>query len=115
MNRLVLILGIILLIVNILLGFILSSYSVVNSCLNSIVIGLTLILLYFTNIVTLRNALKISLRFIFTFVGVVAFIVGFFAPTTIVDNWFLVVLLILTLFELILLLVTNYISKSVKQ
>lgn len=115
MNRLISILGIVLLIANFLLGCVLSSYSVVNACLNSIVIALALVLLYFTNIATLKNAFKISLRFIFTFVGVVTYIVGFFAPTTIADNWFLVVLLILTIFELILLLVTNYISKSVKQ
>ena len=102
MKNLTLIIGVLILIVNVLLGLILSSYSTFSMGLNSAIIATHIGLLC-----GVSNCL-------FTGMGFVEFILGFFSPDRFEDNGFLVFVLFMLLLEVVLLLGGNYISKTIK-
>lgn len=115
MKRTALIIGGIALLLNIVLGLLISKYSLFNACLNSVVIIVTTILIFVLNKIEIRDAFRFSLTFFFAFIGFVCFIFGFFSKGTFTDNWPIIADVILLAFEVILLLVTSFVSKSVKR
>lgn len=114
MRNLTLIIGLLLLIINVMLGLILSSYSTFNMGLNSAVIAAHIGLLCAVSAIQLKDGFRYSLNCLFIGMGFVEFILGLFAPERFEDNGFLVFVLFMLLLEVVLLLGANYISKTVK-
>jgi len=115
MKNITLIVGVILLVANILFGLILMVYPTLNCALNCVVIAATTALLYAMRCIHLRDAFYVSLSMIFTFFGFVEFMLGLFAPEKFQDNWYLIVVILLLVFEGIVLTITNIISSRIAE
>lgn len=112
MKNITLITGLILLLTNILIGLVLSAYQPFNIVVSSIVIIATTALIYSMRCMTLKDAFYISLTGIFGIVGIIAFVLGLFAPQRFADNWYLIVIFLLIAFEAIMLLIAHKTSKT---
>lgn len=112
MKRLIILTIVILLIVNGLLGFILTAYHPTNVCMNTAVILLSGIVLWAVSSSHLKDAYKISLTFLFAIFGGIEFILGFFAPTEWTNNWFAILVIAVLAIEIIIVLLTNYVSNK---
>ena len=111
MKKGLLIFGIILLISNILIGLIVSSYETFNVCLTSVVIIATTLLLGWLSSSNLKDAFKISLTVLFSFLGLVEFVLGFVAPSQFENNWYLVVIIVLMIIESLFVISSSMASK----
>lgn len=99
-----------LLILNVLIGLLLSKYATFNMCLNSAIILITTVLIVLLDKINLSTAFKISLSYLFGFIGTIEYVVGFFSKDTLTDNWVVITYLVLLVFEILILIVTNTIS-----
>lgn len=115
MKRLIILTTIILLAVNGLLGLILTAYQSTNVYLNSAVILLTSIVLCGVSSTNLKDAFKISLTSLFAVVGGVEYILGFFAPSEWSNNWFAILVIAILAIEIILVLLTNFVTNKNKR
>ena len=115
MKRLIILTTIILLVVNGLLGLILTAYQSTNVYLNSAVILLSGIVLWVVSSTHLKDAFKISLTSLFAIVGGVEYILGFFAPAEWSNNWFAVLVIAILAIEIILVLLTNFVTNNNKR
>jgi len=114
MKKVTLLSGITLLIANLLLGTIISGIGGYNLMVSSLVVIYTTVILYLVNVISLKDGFKVPLLLMFSFIGVISYILSFFAPNRFVDNWWLIIIVILITFETLLLLLTNEISKKIK-
>lgn len=112
MKRLVVLITFVLVVVNIVLGAILTAYHTTNVILNSVVILSTGILLWVLSSIHLKDAYKYSLSLLFSVFGFVEYVLGFFASFEWKNNWFVIVALIILSVEIISVLLTNYISNK---
>lgn len=99
-----------LLILNVLIGLLLSKYATFNMCLNSAIILITTVLIVLLDKVHLSTAFKISLGYLFGFIGAIEYVVGFFSKATLTDNWIVITYLTLLVIEVLILIVTNAVS-----
>ena len=114
MKKILLILGIVLLIANVLFGLIITSYELFNICVTSTVIILTSLSLIYLSSSKLKDAFKISLLFMFGFIGVIEFILGTMAPKEFKNNWYLMIIIVLLIIEFVFLLFGQLLSKKNK-
>lgn len=113
-KRTLIIVTLLLLLVNFLAGLLLSAYEPFNVCFTSIVIVVTAVLVNLLYSVRLKEAFAISLSFLFSFCGFVQFILGCVSPPEAEDNGCLIASLVILVFEVIVLLICNLISKAIK-
>lgn len=111
MKRIIILSCIVLIVANLLFGTILSSYGGFNLALSSLVILITGLLLYLTDIINLKDGYKVSLMLLFAIAGVLEFVLSLAAPNQIADNWWLVFDIALIAIEVIILIIVNRISK----
>ena len=114
MTKVIILSCIVLLVVNLLLGAILSFYGGCSVALSSAVIVATGILLYLTDIINLKDGYKVSLLLLFTIIGALEFILSLIAPNHITDNWWLVLGIAMIAVEVIMLIIANTISNRIK-
>ena len=114
MKKIILSSGIALLVMNLLFGLLLSIYDAINLSLSSAVIVITTLLLYLINAMTLKDGYKISLLFLFIAIGFIEYLLSFFAPNQVKENWWLIIIMGLFTIEFILLVITTTISKRIK-
>lgn len=114
MKALTLKIGLIVLISNIIFGILISKYTVLNICLNSVIIAITTAMIMFVNSTKIKDAFKFSLSFIFFFGGLVEFTCGLFYKSSIYDNWIIALCTIITILEMALLTTIVSISKNNK-
>jgi len=114
MNKLVIIISVCLLVVNVLAGLIVSTYEPFNVCFSSCAIVVTAILLCLLNTVQLKDAFRISLAFLFSFCGLVEFILGCSCYPSFTDNGYLIAALLMVVGEVAILLICNLTTKSIK-
>ena len=115
MKRLIILTTIILLVVNGLFGLILTVYQSTNVYLNSAVILFSGIVLWVVSSTQLKDAFKISLTSLFAVVGVIEYIIGFFAPTEWSNNWFAILEILVLAIEIIFVLLTNFVTNKNKR
>ena len=115
MKRLIILTTVILLVVNGLLGFILTAYHTTNVCLNTAVILLSGIVLWIISSTHLKDAFKVSLASLFAIAGIIEYILGFFSPTEWSDNWFAILVIAVLAVEIIIVLLTNYVTNKNKR
>ena len=102
------------LIVNILCGCIISSYSAFNCGVTSGIIVLNAIIMLIISSITLKDGFRISLNVLFPIMAIVEFVVGLLSPEKFHDNGSLVFILVALLLEGIIIITTNHISKNVQ-
>ncbi|MCR5424966.1 MAG: hypothetical protein K6E93_09480 [Bacteroidales bacterium] len=102
------------LIVNITAGLLLSCYHAFNMLATSAVVILTAALMYTTESITMKDAFRVSLPFIYSTLGVVMFLLMLFSKHQLQDNWCVIVSLVLMLIEAVILYVTHGVSKTIK-
>ena len=80
---------------------------------SSTVIVVTGILLYITAIINLKDGYKVSLMILFAIAGALEFILSLIAPNRIIDNWWLILVVLMSI-EVIVLILTNTVSNRIK-
>jgi len=115
MKRLIILTTIILLVVNGLLGLILTAYQSANVYLNSAVILLSGIVLWVVSSAQLKDAFKISLTSLFATIGGLEYILGFFAPNEWSNNWFAILVIAVLAIEIIFVILTNFVTNKNKR
>ena len=114
MKKTILLLGAILLLSNIIIGIILSCIETFNVVACSIVIIQTVAILYLTNVIVLKDGYKVSFLFLFTIIGTLCYFMSLFAPAKLENNWWLIAVVIFIVFEAVLLVIANKLSKTIK-
>ena len=112
MKRLIILTTIILLVVNGLLGLILTAYQSTNVYLNSAVILLSGIVLWVVSSTHLKDAFKVSLTSLFVAIGGIEYILGFFAPNEWSNNWFAIIVIVILAIEILFVLLTNFVTNK---
>lgn len=108
MSKLILIFGSLLLFVNTLFGLIISSYLPLNWVAVDIVFLINILLLYKISSSQMNNGYKISLSFIFPFLGIISTILAVISPDKFKDNYCLVGYVFILFIEVVFyLLATN--------
>ena len=113
MKKLLLICGCLALVLNVLLGLLLSSYDYFNMGVNCGVIALNtglLLSLYWLN---MRDAFRISFSFLISFLAIVEIILGCIMPQKLQDNGYLISMIVLLFIEISLLVITNILSNKI--
>lgn len=112
MKRFIILITIILLVVNGLLGYIITAYPPTNVFLNSVVILLSGIVFGVLSYISLKDAFKYSLTYLFALIGFVEYILGIFAPPELNNNWFVVLIIVILTLEIILISLTNIVTQK---
>lgn len=102
----------IILLLNIILGVIISSYGIFNCCVNSVIIAVTALLI--TLSFKLKDALTISLSFLFGITGLIEIILGSIMLAQFSDNFILLAVILLIAAEVGLLAIAQTISRKIK-
>ena len=113
MKKIIITTTFVLLFANLLIGAILSFYGGLNVSLSSAVIVSTGILLFLTNTIYLKDGFRIPLMLLFAVIGFIELILSLVSPNRITDNWWLILVILLIAGEVILLIITNTISKRI--
>ena len=103
-----------LLVLNVAIGVILSSYQWQNVLLSSLAIIITAVLICLSATMPLKGGFKVSLPFIFMIIGVFEFALGVISNHSFQDNWAAIVTLVLLAFEIIVLILAWAVSKNTK-
>lgn len=111
MKNLFLIIGGLCLVANLVIGLVVSSYAMFNIVVNSIVIVVNTILMYALAGSSVKDAFKISMICIFPLFGLIEFVLGAKAPDTFEDNWYVVGVTFILLFEGILFAASHTVSR----
>ncbi|MBQ0153867.1 MAG: hypothetical protein KBS70_03675 [Bacteroidales bacterium] len=115
MKHLTLIIGVLLLVLNFVIGLIVSAYDTFNMSVNSGVILITTIFIWLLYKMALRDAYRISLTLLFVVIGIIQFVIGCFMPQQFHDNWVLLIEILCFGFEVLMIIVTNFISNKIKK
>lgn len=114
MKRIVLFTCTTLLITNFLFGLLLSSYEWFNVLLSSGIIILFGIFMLLIGIMQLKEGFRSSLYVLYPILGFIELILSLFSPNKIMDNWVIIVLTLIVVFQLILLFITKVISNRIQ-
>lgn len=91
--------------VNLLIGLLLSAYSAFNLIFTTLVLLVGSALIFAVNTARVSDAIKVSFTLLFTMSCFVKFILGLIAPEHLQDNWCLIACIVITLFEIVMLVV----------
>ena len=111
MKNLTLVIGGIVLLLNLVIGLIFSSYKPFNIGLNSGVIIVNTLMLYSLGVIQIKDGFRISLSFLFLIAAAIEFILGFFVPETYENSITLTMLILLFAGQVILYLIAYFVSK----
>ena len=114
MKKTVVYFGLTFLLLNVLIGLLLTAYPVFNMVMNSVIIVITFGLIGALGKTGQKNAFVVSLPFLFSFIGIVQFILGCLSPERFSDNGYIIAIVILFAVEILFFFVSNSISKSIK-
>lgn len=106
MSKLILIFGSLLLLVNTLFGLIISSYLPLNWVAVDVVFLINMFLLYKISSSQMNNGFKVSLSFIFPFLGIISTILAVLSTNKFKDNYCLVGYVFILFIEVALYLIT---------
>lgn len=113
MKRSIFLIGSILVIVNLMLGMIISAYGYINLVASTVILVLTAVVLLLVNgLMSLKDGYVVSLNILIPIIGLIQYLIAIFMPSRFSDNWGLITLLVLIAIEAILLVATNSISKK---
>jgi hypothetical protein len=105
MKKLSLILGIILLVINAAVCYFLTAAGQNALIVSSLVIATTFLLLFTVHSVSMKDAFKTSLSFLFVCGGIIEYILSFFIRDEVKQNGFLLAIIILFVIQLLFLII----------
>ena len=111
MKNLTLIIGCIILLLNLVIGLIFSSYKPFNIGLNSGVIIVNTLMLYSLGVTQIKDGFKISLSFLFLIAAVIEFFMALIVPNEWENNATLTMLILLFAGQVILYVIAYFVSK----
>ena len=115
MKKSIIIVGSILVIVNLLLGLIISAYGCVNLVASTVILVLTAVVLLLINgRMSLKDGYVVSLNILIPIIGLIQYLIAIFMPSRFSDNWGLITILVLIALEAILLAAANSISSKIR-
>ena len=114
MKRLNLLIGSVLLVLNVIIGLLLTSYATFNMILTSGIIVISIALIEILKHIKLKDAFRISLSALFALFLIINFILGILSPERFQDNGYIIAILIIIAFELLVLMTTSFVSNKVK-
>ena len=114
MKNLTVIIAVILLVVNFLLGLMLSSYGSFNVWMNTAVIAFNAILIWLLGQIRLKDGFRYALAVLFPIFGVIEFLCIAFSKPQLEDNGAAIFVLFLWVLQVVLLLCANYVSKTIE-
>lgn len=110
MKKALMIIGSIMLLLNSLLGTMLSSYSNFNCFLNSGIIVTTMILLLTVSLLKLKDGFKVSLCSLLPLACCGKLILGSLSPESFTDNFYIITIIVITFVELCILILSKIVS-----
>ena len=113
MKKAILILGGLTLIVNVLLGLLLSKYDYFNMGVNCGVIALNTALLFCLWQFNLRDAFRISFTVLFSVLGISELVLGCLMTQKLEDNGYLIAIIAILFVEIALFVITNIMSNKI--
>jgi hypothetical protein len=114
MKNIFLTIGIVFIIVNSVIGFIFSSYTTFNWLTSNTVILINTLFLHYISNSKIHDGFKVALSFILPTIGLTSFILSLKLENKWENNTVLVFLIISITFQLLLLIITNYL-KTIKK
>ena len=114
MKNLTFTIGILLLALNLLLGWIISGYASFNVWANCAVIIVNVIFIWTIASISLKDGFRISYNILFPIICIIEFLSIAFSRPTLEDNGAIVFVLLAILLQCVLLLAANHVSKSIK-
>lgn len=99
------------LMLNFVVGMLLSAYSTFNMSLNTVVILLSAVFLLAVEMAPLNDGFKISLSYLFGFIGFGEFLAALFSSEHLRDNPVVIGLLVVSLFQLAVIGICCVVSK----
>lgn len=115
MKQSIIIIGSILVVVNLLLGLIISAYGCINLVASTVILVLTAVVLILINgRMSLKDGYAVSLNILIPIIGLIQYLIAIFMPSRFSDNWGLIMLLVLTVIEAIILVAANSISTKIR-
>ncbi len=112
MKNVILSIGIVFLVVNGLLGLLLSGYGNFNLVFTSIVIVVTTLLLYLLCAVRIKDGYVVGLSFFYAVLGLVEYVLGLVSPQVVHDNASIVISTILFSTEIVAFIICYNTSKN---
>ena len=113
MKKLLLVGGLSLIFLNIITGLIFSGYDTFNNILVNVSILSSISVTYFLYSKTNADAFRIVLTFGYSFSGLIKIALSFFSKNTFENNLLVLALIVIIIFELLTLLLLQYMSKHV--
>ena len=99
------------LLLNSIVGLILSSYDIFNWVVNDIVILFNTCFFVYLAVSNIKDGFKFGISFLFVFIAIIQFILGLFMESTSNDNWLLIIMLVTIFIQLGLVLFTKSLSR----
>ena len=99
------------LLLNSMVGLILSSYDIFNWVVNDIVIIFNTVLLFYLSISKVKDGFKFGISFLIVLFSIAQFVLGLFLDNSLNDNWLLIFTLVISVIDIGLLLIVRSLSK----
>ena len=99
--------GSLILLLNVVIGAIVSSFSLQNIIFTSTVIVATTVLMHILNKLNVKDGFRYSFIILFSFFSAIQYVLCLLAPSNIEDNWNIVICTIIFIFEIILILTSK--------
>lgn len=112
MKKTILIIGIVLIILNTLIGFMSSSYKENNIVLVDLSLLLSTGLIYGLFESKLADGFKIGLTVLFLITGFIRMLVALFSNENVTDNFSIIILLVILTFEIICFVVSKFLNNK---
>ena len=103
--------GILLLLLNSVVGLIVSTYDAFNWMVNDVVIVFNTLLLISLTFFKIKEGFKFGISFLFMALSIVEFVLGLFIENSFIDNWLLILMLIAVLIQVASMVVVRNLSK----
>ena len=115
MKTISIIIGSIMLLLNVLFGFMLSCYSTFNCALNSGIIIVSVIMLCIVSSMRLSDGFRVSFNCIFPVFTIIELVCGFLAAERFNDNLYLIAIILLVVMQVVMLISAGYLSTNNKE
>ncbi|VXB46699.1 conserved membrane hypothetical protein [Flavobacterium sp. 9R] len=107
MNKLILYFGFLLIVVNSLVGFVLSYYPLLNCMSSDVVILINTLLIYNLANSQLSSGFKVSLSIIFPVLGFASYVLAVLSPLEIEDNLYFIGFILILFIEIAFLMISK--------
>lgn len=112
MKNISIVIGTLLLLLNVVLGLMLSVYPTFNWLLNSVVLLLAIAMLYGVSALTIKDGFRVSLNCLIPMFSLIEVVCGCFARQQWHDNLCLIIILLLWVIQAIVIISAYYLTKK---